>query len=198
MDERWFSLLLLVVILQRLGEIILAKRNEEKIRSFGGYERGRAHYKYIVLLHILFFISMLWEAARNGITPPPWWMITLLVWLFAQLFRYWVIRTLGIFWNTRIMVLPGAKKVVTGPYRWFRHPNYAVVTLELLVIPLIFGLYFTAVVFPLINMIFLESVRIPAEEKALHQAAKEMAETEPDDTVSPYDSARSRSGRPVS
>ncbi len=212
MAERLFILLLLAVIAQRVGELRLAKRNEQQIRSLGGYEWGRDHYKYIVLLHVLFFISMLWEAAHNGISPPPWWIIPFLGWLSAQFLRYRIIRTLGIFWNTRIMVLPGAERVTSGPYRRFRHPNYAVVTFELLVIPLIFGLYLTAALFPVINMLLLESVRIPAEEEALYQAAMAGAESdaepraeseadssaESDVQVTPSHSTPSRSGRPIS
>ena len=36
-------------------------------------------------------------------------------------------RTLGDRWSTRVIVLPGARPVTGGPYRFLRHPNYLAV-----------------------------------------------------------------------
>jgi methyltransferase len=82
--------------------------------------------------------------------------------------RVWVISSLGRFWNTKILVLPGANVVKKGPFHFIRHPNYVVVTCEIIVIPLMFGAYFTAVIFTILNIIIL-SVRIPKEEAALRE-----------------------------
>ena len=83
--------------------------------------------------------------------------------------RIWCLASLGKFWNTKIIILPGADVVRKGPYKWIRHPNYLIVTTELLVLPLLFGAYFTAIIFAFLN-VWMLSVRIPAEEKALKEA----------------------------
>lgn len=155
------------VATQRVSELWLANRNGRYIRSRGGYEVGAGHYKYIVLLHVCFFLSLLLEGMRTGGEPAPWWMATFSLFLLAQLFRYWCILSLGRRWNTRIYVLPDAPLVRRGPYRFVRHPNYWIVTVELLVLPLTFSAYFTAVFFTLCNLWLLLRVRIPAEERAL-------------------------------
>jgi hypothetical protein len=45
--------------------------------------------------------------------------------------RLWILATLGPRWTTRIIVLPGAPLVTSGPYRYSSHPNYAVVAAEI-------------------------------------------------------------------
>ena len=91
--------------------------------------------------------------------------------LFAllQFARLWVIATLGPRWTTRIIVLPGAPLVRTGPYRFVDHPNYLIVTLEIAVLPLVFGLSNGRSVFSLLNAAVLW-VRIRAENQALGRA----------------------------
>ena len=82
--------------------------------------------------------------------------------------RVWCLTALGPFWNTKIIILPGANVVKKGPYVWMRHPNYAVVCTEILLLPLMFQAYFTAVIFTLLNIAMLR-VRIPMEENALRE-----------------------------
>ncbi|RKJ60500.1 isoprenylcysteine carboxyl methyltransferase, partial [Butyricicoccus sp. 1XD8-22] len=89
--------------------------------------------------------------------------------IFVQLMRIWCLMSLGIFWNTKIIILPGANIVKNGPYLFMRHPNYLVVCSEILVLPLMFNAYFTAILFTLLNFLML-SVRIPTEERALIEA----------------------------
>ena len=93
----------------------------------------------------------------------------LIVFLCLQLFRVWCLVSLGSFWNTKIIILRGANVVAKGPYSYIRHPNYLVVCLEIVVLPLMFQAYVTAVCFTILNFIIL-SIRIPMEEKALKEA----------------------------
>ena len=86
-----------------------------------------------------------------------------------QLGRLWVIRTLGPRWTTRIIILPGAPLVTGGPYRWLRHPNYAIVVAEIALLPIAFGLEGVAIVFTFLNALAL-TVRLRAEERALRAA----------------------------
>ena len=88
----------------------------------------------------------------------------------AQVARFWVLLTLGRRWTIRIIVVPGERLVARGPYRFLRHPNYAVVTAEIALVPLALGLPIYALVFSILNAGVL-AIRIPAENAALAAAA---------------------------
>ncbi|MBD7964654.1 isoprenylcysteine carboxyl methyltransferase family protein [Fictibacillus norfolkensis] len=162
----WFLLFWSFLIIQRLAEVRIAKSNEKKLLSKGAVEAGSDHYKWMVSMHVAFFVVFFLEVYVFNAQPPSWWIVPFTLFLMAQVIRVWAISSLGEFWNTKIILLPGANVVARGPYRFMRHPNYTVVSLELLVMPLIFGAYFTAILFTILN-IFMLRVRIPAEEKAL-------------------------------
>jgi methyltransferase len=161
-------LLIFIVISQRLVEVIIAHQNASWIKSQGGYEVGREHYPYLVLLHTLFFASLLIEVTIHPPNFVSWIVIPFVIFLLAQVGRIWALTSLGRFWNTRIMVLPGAKVIAKGPYRFMRHPNYAIVITEILMFPLVFQAYWTAIVFTILNA-FILSIRIKVEENALKE-----------------------------
>lgn len=163
----FFYLLVGFVVLQRLLEVAYARSNEKAMKKQGAIEAGAEHYKWIVLLHVLFFMSLFAEVAGLGQKAGRGWMVFLIVFIIAQGLRVWALASLGRFWNTKILVLPGADKVKSGPYRWIPHPNYIVVALELASLPMIFGAWRTALIFSIANALLLLFVRIPAEEKAL-------------------------------
>jgi methyltransferase len=160
---------LALVTLQRIGEMALAQRNTARLKAQGAVEAGARHYPLIVALHAA-WLAGLWLLAWNA--PPN---IALLV-LFGvlQILRVWVIASLGRRWTTRILVLPGRPLVCTGPYRWLRHPNYAVVAAEIAVLPLAFGLVWYAVVFSAVNAGVL-AIRIKAENEAIARYAEDRA-----------------------
>ncbi|MCI3922309.1 hypothetical protein MO973_18930 [Paenibacillus sp. TRM 82003] len=166
----WFACWFVAVIAQRLAELKLAERNAEHVRRLGGYEVGAAHYPLIVGLHAAFFGSLLTEFAWRRPMLEPWMAYPLAAFIVLQGLRVWCIRSLGPYWNTRIYVVPEAQQVRQGPYRWLRHPNYVVVTLELCVFPLMFGCAATAIAFPLLNLLVLRK-RIRVEEQALRSAS---------------------------
>ncbi|GAA4716249.1 isoprenylcysteine carboxyl methyltransferase family protein [Brevibacillus fulvus] len=168
----FFGIVYVAVIIQRLWEVGLAKRNAAYIRAQGGYEVGAGHYRYLVALHVCFFLSLLYESLQVSRLPQLWWL-PFGCFLLAQCGRYWCIASLGRFWNTRIFVLPGASLVNRGPYRFLRHPNYCIVAIELYTLPATFGAYGTAVIFTLLNLWLLLRVRIPLEEETLETLAKE-------------------------
>lgn len=165
----FFTIIIAIVILQRLIELIVAKRNEKWMLSQGAFEAGARHYPLMVLMHIAFFISLLMEVIVFDRPLTKIWIALLVIFLLAQIARIWCLTSLGKFWNTKIIVLPGAKVIKKGPYKFIRHPNYVIVATELLVLPLLLGAYFTAVIFSLLNLWML-SVRIPVEEAALKRA----------------------------
>jgi methyltransferase len=155
------------VALQRLLELGLSRRNERILRARGAVERGQGHYPLIVAMHALWLLCTLVEGILRG---PALWPIPLAIFLLVQPLRYWAIFSLGEHWNTRILVVPGAPAVRRGPYRYFKHPNYVVVVVEILTFPLIFGAWITALVFSVLNAILL-SVRIREENRALAELA---------------------------
>lgn len=154
-------LILALVTLQRLGELWLARRNTRRLLAQGAREHGADHYLLIVLVHTLWLITLWWFAPGRPVSAA-WLALFVLI----EAARVWVLVSLGPRWTTRIIVLPGAPLVKRGPYRFINHPNYAVVILEIAVLPLVFGLLFVAVIFSLLNSIVLMS-RVRAEERAL-------------------------------
>jgi methyltransferase len=167
------AILILAVALvgaQRLLELVLARRNERRARARGAVERGRGHYPFIVALHILWLVSTLVEGTLRGQELPVFWPVPLALFLLVQPLRYWALFSLGESWNTKILVVPGARPVRRGPYRYLNHPNYVVVVVEILALPLIFGAWVTALVFTVLNAAVLY-VRIREENRALAEVA---------------------------
>jgi methyltransferase len=153
--------LLAFVTLQRGAELIWGRSNERALRAKGAIEVGAAHYPLIVLLHAS-WLAWLW--LRGWDRPLVWpWVIAFFV---LQAARAWVLATLGRRWTTRVFYLPGESLVKRGPFRLIPHPNYAVVALEMPMLPLAFGLWGAAIVFGLANLAML-AFRIRVEEGAL-------------------------------
>lgn len=155
-----------LISVQRLLELILARRNERKARTKGAVEWGRGHYPFIVAIHALWLVSTLVEGVLRGPEFPPYWPVPLALFLLVQPMRYWAIFSLGESWNTKILVVPGVKPVRHGPYKYLNHPNYVVVVVEILVFPLVFGAWVTSLVFTALNAALL-FVRIREENRAL-------------------------------
>ena len=155
-----------LVTLQRLSELVLARRNTTALFKRGAVEVAAGHYPLIVALHML-WLAGLWLLAWDRPVNPAW----LTVFILLQLLRVWVIATLGSRWTTRIIVLPGEPLVRRGPYRFVSHPNYLVVTGEIAALPLAFGLGAFALIFSLLNAAILY-VRINAENQGLRSATK--------------------------
>jgi methyltransferase len=154
--------------LERGLEVLIAGRNRRLLLARGGRELHPWSFRSIVLLHSLFALSLLIEAHPWRVPIDALTIACLLVLLLLQGLRYWCIRSLGPFWNTRIIVLPGATVRKGGPYRWLRHPNYLVVVLEFLFIPLLMRAPVTLIVFSLANLLLLRR-RIALEEEALRE-----------------------------
>jgi methyltransferase len=156
--------ILTLVTLERLAELAWAERNTRRLAAAGACEAGARHYPLIVGLHAA-WLAGLWVLAWGR--PVLWPFLALF--LVLQLLRAWVLVTLGARWTTRILVVPGERLVRSGPYRFLRHPNYAVVAGEIACLPLVFGMAWYALVFSLLNAGVLW-VRIRAEDAALAEA----------------------------
>lgn len=160
----WVPLILGLVAVQRLGELALARHNTARLKAAGAIEIGSGHYPLFVLLHGS------WLLVLAGFTPWTALPNPCLLGLFVvlQLGRVWVIATLGRFWTTRIITLPGAPLVRGGPYRFIRHPNYWIASLEIAVLPLAFGQIWIALVWSLANALLVWH-RVRVEEGALSE-----------------------------
>jgi methyltransferase len=155
------GIILLLVTLQRVGELWLSLRNTRRLLAHGAREYGRGHYPLIIAVHVLWLGVLWWLAPLRPIGG--FWLA---IFILLQLARIWVLATLGPRWTTRIIVVPGETLVRRGPYRFMDHPNYAVVVAEIAVLPLVFGLWPVALAFTLVNAAVL-AIRVREENRAL-------------------------------
>ena len=159
-----FFVFISYVILLRIGELLLSKRNEKWLLQNGAVEYGKKHYPFIVALHILFIISLIIEYSTKQTAS--FSLFFIILYFLILVFKAWVVLSLGKFWNTKIFHISNLPLVKKGPYRYIKHPNYMIVIAEIAVIPLAFHLYFTAITFSILNAMML-FVRIKEENKAL-------------------------------
>jgi methyltransferase len=160
----WASwVLFIAVVLQRLLELPIARRNTRALMAAGGVETGAAHYPLLIGVHVLWLVALaIWIARFDAPLHLGW----ACVYLALQPLRVWVMLSLGRFWTTRIITVPGAPLVRSGPYRLLRHPNYAIVIAEVIVLPLAVGAWPVAAIFAVLNGAAL-AVRLRAEDAAL-------------------------------
>ena len=169
----WYIALVLATGVERLYELRVSKRNATAAFARGGVEYGQRHFPWMVTLHTGFLLACIAEVVlldRPFIPGLGWPMLVLA--LLCQVGRYWVIWALGPQWNTRVIVVPGAGRIERrGPYRftWLRHPNYIIVAIEGIALPLVHTAWITAIVFTLLNAVLLLGFRIPVENKALRE-----------------------------
>lgn len=155
------AIILTLVTLQRLGELVLSRRNTTRLLARGAIEVGEGHYPLLVAVHASWLIA-LWLFGRDQQVD---WRV-LAVYLMLQGLRIWVLASLGSRWTTRIIVLPGEPLIASGPYRYLSHPNYVVVAGEIGLLPLALRLPWLALLFSVLNGIAL-AIRIRAETRAL-------------------------------
>lgn len=151
-----------LVAAQRLAELALSAHNLRALRRRGAVETGQGQYPLIVALHVAWLASLL--LLVPAATPPNLFIVGLYVAL--QPIRIWAIVSLGPYWTTRVVTVPGAPLARRGPYRFLRHPIYAVVMAEIALLPLAFGAWRLALVFSLANLGLL-AWRIAVEDRAL-------------------------------
>ncbi|PZR55200.1 hypothetical protein DNL40_02175 [Xylanimonas oleitrophica] len=168
----WYLALVLATGVERLVELVVSARNARWSFARGGVESGRGHFPAMVALHTGLLVACAAEVVLADRPFLPWlgWPMLVLV-VVSQVLRWWCVAVLGPQWNTRIIVVPGLPLVARGPYRWLRHPNYVVVALEGIALPLVHTAWVTAIAFTVLNAVLLLRFRIPAEERALGLAA---------------------------
>jgi methyltransferase len=157
----WGAALLAFITAQRIAELWWAKQNERRLFAAGGIEFGGSHLFLIVVLHAAWIIG-LWMLGYDRSVN----LFFLVIVVLLQIARFWVLVSLGRRWTIRIIAVPGEVLVARGPYRFLRHPNYAVVAGEFAAVPLALGLPIYALVFTILNAAVL-AIRIPEENAAL-------------------------------
>ena len=151
-----------LVALERLAELWHARRNTRALLEGGGVEVGRGHYPFMVALHTAWLLAIpLTVPCEADVSVP-----LLIVFAILQGLRLWVLLSLGRYWTTRVITVPGAPLVRRGPYRFLRHPNYVVVAAEIAVLPLAFHAWAVAAVFSALNAALL-AWRISLEDQVL-------------------------------
>jgi methyltransferase len=161
MDFGWGAALLAFLTAQRVAELWWAKQNEQRLLADGAVQYGKAHLPLIMLLHAAWILGMWILAYRHSVN-----LVYLALIVLLQVARFWVLVSLGRRWTIRILVVPGERLVARGPYRFLRHPNYAIVCGEIAIVPLALGLPLYALVFSVLNALVL-AIRVPAENAAL-------------------------------
>ena len=154
------ALFLAFLVIQRLSELVIARRNTAELLANGAREVAPGHYPLIVALHTCWIAALVIFGYDEAVRP--FWLALFAV---LQAFRVWILVSLGRRWTTRIIVTD-TPLVARGPYRWVSHPNYLLVVCEIAVAPLVLGLWWVALVFTLPNAAVL-SIRIRAENAAL-------------------------------
>lgn len=151
-----------LVVLQRLLELAYAGRNTARLRRQGAVEADAEGYPLFILLHAGWLLSLAMFVPAT--TSPNWFLIGCFALL--QFGRIWVILSLGSYWTTRLVNLPNAPLVRTGPFRYFRHPNYLLVIAEVALLPLAFGAAAIAASFSALNLLLIAR-RIRIEDRIL-------------------------------
>ena len=156
------------LVTERFFELCLSRRHRLALLARGGKEFYPETFKKVVALHSLFLLALFMESYPWLVTVKPFTVIILTLLVVLQAVRYWCIISLGEYWNTRIMVVSGESVKKIGPYRWLSHPNYLVVTLEFLLLPLLMHAPYTLALFFPANLIII-CQRIRLEETSLRK-----------------------------
>lgn len=166
-----FQLIVFFTIAQRLFELRLAKKNEQVLIKMGARIIQEKNYFFMVLLHVSWLASMVWVIINknqfmNHSLHLNLFYFFLFTYFLGQTLRIVAIKTLGVRWSTRIVILPHTNAIRNGLFKWIRHPNYLGVCLEIVSLPMMMGLWEMAIFFSLVNLVILV-IRIKLEEKKL-------------------------------
>ena len=143
----WAQILFAYVVIQRLGELAYADANTRRLLAEGGREYGAKHYPLFIVLHGGWLISIALFAKPTDAPN----LLLLNAFIATQTFRFWTLASIGRWWTTRIISAPHFPKVKRGPYRYIKHPNYALVVVEIALLPLLLGAPAMALTFSILN-----------------------------------------------
>jgi len=138
--------LLVVVGIGRLGELAISRRNQRKLEKQGVRKIPEPHFRWMVIVHASVLIASAAEVLLLDRPFIPALAVAMgILFVLANVLRWWVIRTLAEHWNVEVMASSRVGVVSTGPYKWVRHPNYVAVVAELFTLPMIHTAWITAI-----------------------------------------------------
>lgn len=163
-------LLAVTAFVPMLLEARRSRRNEGRLRARGAVEPRGDVYRAMQVAYPAGFAALVLEAALRRRSPDVGLALGALVFGAGKLIKYWAIAALGPRWTFRVLVLPDAPLVRSGPYAYLRHPNYVGVMGELSGMALMAGAPVSGTVVLLVFAVLL-GVRIRVEERALRVAS---------------------------
>ena len=158
----WAQILFAYVVLQRVAELAYANANTRRLLAEGGREYGAKHYPLFIVLHSGWLISIALFAQPAEMPD----MLLLNLFVASQTFRFWTLASIGRWWTTRIISAPHFPRVNRGPYKFIKHPNYALVVVEIALLPLLLGSISAAICYSVLNA-FLLAWRLKIESAVL-------------------------------
>jgi methyltransferase len=157
---------LFAVLAMMLAELRRSRANERLLRARGAVEPAGDVYRAMAVVYPIIFVAMALEGALAGPARDTVLITGFVVFVAAKFLKLWAMSALGNRWSYRVLVLPDAPLVSTGPYAHLRHPNYVAVFGEIAGFALMVGAHVTGVI-SLLAFAFLVRKRIAVEEKAL-------------------------------
>ncbi len=173
MGEPFFGWALLAAVAAGRGaEALYAIANARRLLAAGAVRAKGDWTAALVGLHFLWLAGLAVERGAGGARVPAAEIAVPLAVLLVGVegLRAWVLATLGRRWTIVVVVVPGEAPVARGPYRFVRHPNYAVVALEMTLVPALLGAWVTLAVTPVPAAVLLW-LRIRREESAWREVA---------------------------
>jgi methyltransferase len=147
-------------------EALHSLRNERELRRRGAVEPPDDVFRLMRAVYPTAFLAMAMEGGLGRGAESGALLAGVLVLVAAKAVKYWAIATLGDRWSFRVLVLPGAPLLSSGPYRVMRHPNYLGVLGELLGMSLVTGAPVSGAA-SLVLFGLVVARRIAVEERAL-------------------------------
>ena len=140
-----YLVLLAVAGLGRLMELRISRRNQKNLEKQGVRKIAEPHFRWMVFTHGAVLVCAAAEVLLLRRPLIPALAIAMAgLFIFANVLRWWVIRTLAGHWNVEVMASSRVGVITSGPYRWIRHPNYVAVVIELFSLPMIHTAWITA------------------------------------------------------
>ena len=162
-----FLALLVAVAALRIVELQISRRHQASMIERGACKVAEPRFGWMVALHTAVLIGAAVEVVflRRPFIPMLA-AVMFTIFLAANAVRWWVIRTLGEHWNVQVVDSTRLGVIVSGPFRFVRHPNYAAVFAEMLALPLIHTAWITALAGSIAHVAVLAQ-RLSTEERVL-------------------------------
>jgi methyltransferase len=162
-----FLALLVAVAALRIVELQISRRHQASMIARGASRVPEQRFGWMVALHTAVLIG---AAVEVVFLHRPFFPllagVMFAIFLAANAVRWWVIRTLGEHWNVQVVDSTKLGVIVSGPFRFVRHPNYAAVFTEMLALPLIHTAWITALAGSVAHIAVLMQ-RLATEERVL-------------------------------